>query len=59
MKAFKGLILAARAAKTKLFAGYRVLEGGSDSDEVCSFSLFRFLVAGVEARFQPAGAQCS
>ena len=41
----------ATSAPTKLFAGYRVLEGGSDSDEVYSFSLFHFLVAGVETRF--------
>ena len=35
----------------KVFAGYRVLEGGSDSDEVYSFSLFHSVVAGVESRF--------
>ena len=38
-------------AFARLFAGYRVLEGGSDSDEVYSFSLFHHLVAGVETRF--------
>jgi hypothetical protein len=37
--------------QTKLFAGYRVLEGGSDNDEVYSFSLFHYLVAGAEVRF--------
>jgi hypothetical protein len=38
-------------ASTKLFAGYRILEGGADNDEVYTFSLFHYLVAGVEARF--------
>ena len=38
-------------ASTKLFAGYRVLEGGADNDEVSTFSLFHYLVAGVETRF--------
>jgi hypothetical protein len=37
--------------KTKLFAGYRILEGGADNDEVYTFSLFHYLAAGVEARF--------
>ena len=37
--------------KTKLFAGYRILEGGADNDEVYTFSLFHFIVAGVETRF--------
>jgi hypothetical protein len=38
-------------AATKLFAGYRILEGGADNDEVYTFSLFSFAVAGVEVRF--------
>ena len=38
-------------ASTKLFAGYRILEGGADNDEVYTFSLFHYLVAGVETRF--------
>jgi hypothetical protein len=39
------------SASTKLFAGYRILEGGADNDEVYTFSLFHFAVAGVEMRF--------
>jgi hypothetical protein len=35
----------------KLFAGYRLLEGGADNDEVYTFSLFHYLVGGVEVRF--------
>lgn len=38
-------------ASTKLFAGYRILEGGADNDEVYTFSLFHYLVGGVETRF--------
>ena len=38
-------------AATKLFAGYRILEGGADNAEVYTFSLFHFAVAGVEMRF--------
>ena len=38
-------------AATKLFAGYRILEGGADNAEVYTFSLFSFAVAGVEMRF--------
>ena len=38
-------------ASTKLFAGYRILEGGADNEEVYTFSLFHYLVAGVETRF--------
>jgi len=34
-----------------LFAGYRILEGGADNEEVYTFSLFHYLVAGVETRF--------
>jgi hypothetical protein len=37
--------------KTKLFAGYRILEGGADNDEVYTFSLFHYVVAGAETRF--------
>lgn len=36
---------------TKLFAGYRILEGGADNDEVYTFSLFHYVVLGVETRF--------
>lgn len=32
-------------------AGYRILEGGADNDDVYTFSLFHYAVAGVEARF--------
>jgi len=39
------------SASTKVFAGYRILEGGADNDEVYTFSLFHFAVAGVEVRF--------
>ena len=38
-------------ATTKVFAGYRILEGGADNAEVYTFSLFHFAVAGVEVRF--------
>jgi len=38
-------------ASTKLFAGYRILEGGADNAEVYTFSLFSFAVAGIEMRF--------
>ena len=36
---------------TKVFAGYRILEGGADNAEVYTFSLFSFAVAGIEVRF--------
>ncbi len=39
------------SASTKVFAGYRVLEGGADNDEVYTFSLFNYIVGGVEVRF--------
>ncbi len=32
-------------------AGYRILEGGADNDEVYTFSLFHYLVVGVSYRF--------
>jgi len=32
-------------------AGYRVLEGGADNDEVYTFAMFHFVTAGVEYRF--------
>lgn len=38
-------------SSTKLFAGYRILEGGADNDDVYTFSLFHYVVAGVETRF--------
>lgn len=34
-----------------LTAGYRILEGGADNDEVYTFSLFHYLVAGAAVRF--------
>ena len=39
------------SATTKVFAGYRILEGGADNDEVYTFSLFHYAVAGIEVRF--------
>jgi len=38
-------------AATKVFAGYRILEGGADNDEVYTFSLFSYAVAGMEVSF--------
>jgi len=38
------------SASTTLFAGYRILEGGADNDEVYTFSLFHYAVAGIEVR---------
>ena len=38
-------------ATTKVFAGYRILEGGADNDEVYTFSLFHYAVAGMEVRY--------
>ncbi|MDH4164229.1 MAG: hypothetical protein OEW15_16320 [Nitrospirota bacterium] len=38
-------------ASTKVFAGYKVLEGGANNDEVYTFSLFHYAVFGVEVRF--------
>ena len=38
-------------ASTKVFGGYRILEGGADNDEVYTFSLFHYAVAGIEVRF--------
>jgi hypothetical protein len=39
------------SAATKVFAGYRILEGGADNDEVYTFSLFHYAVVGIEMRF--------
>jgi hypothetical protein len=39
------------SASTTAFAGYRLLEGGADNDEVYTFSLFHYAVAGAEMRF--------
>ncbi|HWR72584.1 MAG TPA: hypothetical protein VN604_05415 [Nitrospirota bacterium] len=39
------------SASTKVFAGYRILEGGADNDEVYTFSLFHCIVGGVEVKF--------
>jgi hypothetical protein len=36
---------------TTVFAGYRILEGGADNDEVYTFSLFSFALAGIEVLF--------
>ena len=36
---------------TSIIAGYRLLEGGSDIDRVYTFSMFHYLVVGVEVRF--------
>ncbi|NTW66460.1 MAG: hypothetical protein HGB21_09185 [Nitrospirae bacterium] len=44
-------LIYAVAPSTKLFAGYRVLEGGADNDEVYTFSLFHYAVAGMEVRY--------
>jgi len=38
-------------AGTRVFAGYRILEGGADNDEVYTFSLFHYAVGGIEVRF--------
>jgi hypothetical protein len=38
-------------ASTRVFAGYRILEGGADNDEVYTFSLFHYAVGGMEVRF--------
>lgn len=37
--------------RTSVMAGYRILEGGADNDEVYTFSLFNYAVAGVEFNF--------
>lgn len=34
-----------------LFAGYRILEGGADNDEVYTFSLFHYAMLGARIRF--------
>jgi len=39
------------SSATKLFAGYRVLEGGANNAEVYTFSLFHYAVAGMEIRY--------
>jgi hypothetical protein len=36
---------------SKVFVGYRILEGGADNDEVYTFSLFNYAVIGAEWRF--------
>jgi hypothetical protein len=38
-------------ASTTVFGGYRILEGGADNEEVYTFSLFHYAVAGIEVRF--------
>jgi hypothetical protein len=47
---FAGITIDA-GPRLSLKTGYRVLEGGADNDEVYTFSLFHFAVAGVEMRF--------
>ena len=37
--------------KVQAKAGYRILEGGADNDEVYTFSMFHYAVAGVAVRF--------
>lgn len=37
--------------KVRIKAGYRILEGGADNDEVYNFSLFNYAAAGLEFRF--------
>jgi hypothetical protein len=34
-----------------LRVGYRILEGGADNDEVYTFSLFHYIVAGLVVSF--------
>ena len=47
---FAGVILHAnRQLSFKL--GYRILEGGADTDEVFTFALVHYLAAGVVFRF--------
>jgi len=37
--------------KIGIKAGYRILEGGADNDEVYNFSLFNYLATGVVIKF--------
>jgi hypothetical protein len=37
---------------SKFFFHYRILEGGTDNDEVYTFSLFNYAVIGAEWRFR-------
>jgi hypothetical protein len=39
------------ADRWRLKAGYRILEGGVDNDEVYNFTLVNYLVAGISRRF--------
>jgi hypothetical protein len=39
------------STSTSVVAGYRILEGGADNDEVYTFSLFHYAVGGIEVRF--------
>ena len=34
-----------------IFGGYRILEGGSDSDEVYTFALINYLSFGIKFNF--------
>lgn len=47
---FTGLVYSFNE-KISLMAGYRMLEGGADNDEVYTFSLFHYAVIGLECRF--------
>ena len=37
--------------KFKIKAGYRILEGGADNDEVYTFSLFHYATLGIMINF--------
>jgi len=37
--------------KIGIRAGYRILEGGADNDEVYNFALLNYAAAGLEFRF--------
>jgi len=37
--------------RTRVYAGYRVLDGGADNDEVLTFATFHFVVAGLSVSF--------
>lgn len=39
------------SCKINFRAGYRILEGGADNDEVYNYALFHYLSAGLSFRF--------
>ncbi|MDH4065393.1 MAG: hypothetical protein OEW19_13425, partial [Acidobacteriota bacterium] len=47
---FAGLLVHA-GSNLSFRAGYRLLEGGADNDEVYTFALIHYLAAGVVVRF--------